>query len=316
MTAPPILIIDGLNLFFRHFAANPSMSNLGYHIGGAIGFLKNLEFLIKEIGPKKIIVVWEGGGSPRRRAIFADYKSSKRPKKLNRFYDQNFNEENLDDQMAMLVSLLNNTPVKQMYVQYTEADDIIGYAVHNLLKKEKCVIVSTDKDLLQLLNSKTIIWNPVTKKFINLKNVKEKFNVYPINMCTVRSFVGDPSDNLKGVKGVGFKTLVKNFPLLSENKFISIDEILNLNTELEKKSNLKIFANISEFKDLVKRNWKLMYLDTKNLSGTQIISINDLWEQECPTLNIMNFLKILNKYGANTYDANNLFKNFRNFMRS
>ena len=68
MTNRPVLIVDGLNLFMRHFVVNPAMSESGQHIGGFLGFLKGLWHLCDRIGPSKIIVVWESGGSPRRRA--------------------------------------------------------------------------------------------------------------------------------------------------------------------------------------------------------------------------------------------------------
>ena len=84
----PILVVDALNLFMRHFVVNPAMSDAGVHVGGWIGFLRSLRLLAEKIAPSQIIVAWEGGGSPRRRAIFADYKSNRRPQKLNRFYER------------------------------------------------------------------------------------------------------------------------------------------------------------------------------------------------------------------------------------
>ena len=65
----PILVIDGLNVFMRHFAANPSTSENGEHVGGVVGFLRGLRHLVNLTKPKEVIVAWEGGGSLRRRAI-------------------------------------------------------------------------------------------------------------------------------------------------------------------------------------------------------------------------------------------------------
>ena len=86
--ARPLLIIDSLNLFTRHFIANPTISENGNHIGGIVGFLKAIQLLSERFSPSDIYVVWEGGGSPRRRAIQSSYKDMRRPQRLNRFYSE------------------------------------------------------------------------------------------------------------------------------------------------------------------------------------------------------------------------------------
>ena len=151
----PILIIDALNLFTRHYVVNPTMSTLGHHAGGTIGFLKAIRYLADKLLPIQIIVVWEGGGSPRRRAIFPEYKARRKPPKLNRFYGEDIPDsvENRDYQIALAIELLKNAPIMQVYVSDCEADDVIGYLAKYKLKDEECVIVSSDKDFYQLLSS-------------------------------------------------------------------------------------------------------------------------------------------------------------------
>ena len=97
-----VLIVDGLNVFMRHFVANPTMSSLGHHAGGVVGFLKNLRLLVDKIEPSEVIVVWEGGGSARRRAIYPEYKEKRKPQKLNRFYGSDIPDSvvNRSDQVS------------------------------------------------------------------------------------------------------------------------------------------------------------------------------------------------------------------------
>ena len=105
----PVLIVDGMNAFIRSWAAFPTMSAHGYQMGGCIGFLKSLRKLVNEIQPKAIYVAWEGGGSSRRRKIYADYKMGRRPEKLNRFYEDDIpdTEENRKHQLVTLLGIVS-----------------------------------------------------------------------------------------------------------------------------------------------------------------------------------------------------------------
>ena len=134
----PVLLIDGLNVFMRHYVVNPSMSSLGYHVGGFTGFLNSLSRLCDRTRPSQVIVAWEGGGSARRRAIYSGYKKNRRPQKLNRYYlgDIPDTTKNRDNQIALSIAALKNTPVHQVYVQDCEADDVIGYLCNYKLKDE------------------------------------------------------------------------------------------------------------------------------------------------------------------------------------
>ena len=126
----PEIYIDGLNVFMRHFAANPAKSINGQLCGGIVGMLKNIQHLSERFSPQKIVVVWEGGGSVRRKTIDPNYKNGRRPVRLNR--SELIGEipdtvENRDYQLKTLIKLLYKTPVTQIYVNDCEADDVISY---------------------------------------------------------------------------------------------------------------------------------------------------------------------------------------------
>ena len=149
------ILVDGLNVFLRHYAANPSMSKNGYQIGAIVGFLNNLKELINLFKPEEIVVVWESGGSSRRRAINSDYKSGRRPN-LNRFYDEDEipdTKENMGYQLSQLIKLLKCMPVKQVFIKNSEGDDAIAVLTKNFIRdNETCsvIIVSTERDCYQL----------------------------------------------------------------------------------------------------------------------------------------------------------------------
>ena len=208
-----IIIIDAYNLFTRHYIAHPGMSKNGEQVGGVVGFFNNLTRLVERINPERVYVVWEGGGSKRKRDLYPDYKKGRRPAKMNRYYEDIPDSiENRNFQIKILVALLSNFPITQIYVEGSEADDAIGYMAKYKLSNQNIVVISSDHDFYQLISDRLIIWSPTLKSFVNEKKVIERFNVHPNNFCLAKSISGDTSDNIPGVKGVSFKTLSKYFP--------------------------------------------------------------------------------------------------------
>ena len=294
----------------RHFSANPSVNDNGDHIGGVVGFLKGLQLLIDKLRPQDIIVVWEGGGSIRRRNIYPEYKSGRRPIKLNRFYEGDIPDtiQNRNYQINLIVNLLKFCNLKQVYVSDCEADDVIAYMAKYLYKNENMVIISSDKDYYQLIDGKKIMqWSPGQKAFVTPEKILKKFFIPTHNFCVVRCFCGDSSDGLPGIKGAGFRTLAKRFPELTSEKFVSVEEIINLSLVRSRKSNVKIFQNILDNAEIAKRNWKLMYLDVANLSGNQIQKISYQVNTSKASPNKIRFMKLLIREGVKSFDSDTFY---------
>ena len=312
-TKKPVLIIDSLNLFTRHFIANPTISINGNHVGGIVGFLKAIQLLCERFRPSNIYVIWEGGGSPRRRKLQSDYKNLSRPKKLNRYYEDDIpdTKENRDWQISSLIKFLKLSGIKQFYVSDCEADDVIGYLCQDIIEGKDKIIVSSDKDLYQLINSETLQWSPGQKKLISSQDVKERFGVMPENFCLVRSFVGDSSDNLRGIKGAGFKSMVKRFPEINERNLL-ISDLISLAIEKSKLSKLKLYREISENREIPKKNWKLMNLGYRNLSASQILRVNSILENSKQNKNKLEFIREKNRAGINNFDIERYFLSIRN----
>ena len=305
----PILIVDALNVFIRHYAANPSMNESGEHVGGFLGFLKSIEHLCERTNPSEVIVIWEGGGSARRRAVLSTYKDKRRPVKMNRYYGDEIPDtlENRNKQISLCVESLGLTPCRQIYVADCEADDVITRIVKYLYPGKRKVVVSSDRDLYQLLNSETIQWSPGQKAFITPKTVLEKFGISVENFCTVRAFIGDSSDKITGVRGAGFTSMAKRFPELACKDHVSITDIIHLaETRLSEKK-LKLYENILASAESVKRNWKLMYLDTRNLSATQIQEIDEKIQKNRPTPNKIELLKIFRREDIKNFNVDSFF---------
>jgi DNA polymerase-1 len=308
MADRPILLIDAYNVFTRHFCANPTLNRHGEPIGGAVGFLNGLKNIVSEVFPKSVYVIWEGGGSSKRRKIFPDYKKNKRPQRLNRFYSEIPNTvNNRNGQVTFLIDLLKNTPICQVYVSDCEADDVIGYLAKYTFSDDKCVIYSSDKDFYQLVSDRVMIFSPTSKKYIQTADVIERFAIHPQNFCQARTFCGDASDGVPGIKGIGFKVLAKRFPELSLEEFVSVEDIIKLSKQRTPNSKVQAYKKIVESASVARRNWKLMYLDTMNLTATQIQKINGVVNTFVPSRNKIAMMRTLSVEGLHTFDIDSLF---------
>ena len=305
--ARPILIIDGLNVFYRHWAANPSMDANGEHVGGIVGFLKGIQLLCERYRPLDIVVTWESGGSQRRRAIDSSYKGGRKPAKLNRFYDEIPNTVgNRNAQVSLLVSLLRKAGIKQIYVPDCEGDDVVAYLTGAVYRDKECIIISTDKDFFQLIDDRIKVWSPGSKKEWSISTVIERFGIHPENFCLAKCFAGDASDGIKGVPGVGFKSLAKRFPDLSLEGSLDINDIVTECKKLQVQRSLKLYDNIIEHEDQIRKNWKLMYLGHGKLAASQVEKIDHMIKQ-LPQRDKLGFIKALLRLQITGVDYDRLF---------
>ena len=260
-----VLIIDGLNTFIRVFSVIPTTNDDGIHVGGIVGFLRSIGYTINMFSPTRVIIVFDGkGGSTRRRKLYPAYKENRKTKyRVNRAYDfasQEDEKQNMIMQLQRVVEYLDNLPITVMSYDNIEADDTIGYLCKQVLTESEITVMSTDKDFLQLANSKIKVWSPTKKKMYDEKAVLEEYGITSHNLIWYRVLDGDKSDNISGVRGLGLKTIQKKLPFLSENRIVEMDEVI---TELP------------ESKDVIELNYKLMQLSNVDISGSTKTKIID-----------------------------------------
>ncbi len=258
-----VLVIDGLNTFIRVFSVIPTLNDDGIHVGGIVGFLKSVGYAIKTFRPTRTIIVFDGkGGSTRRRKVYPEYKNRKRTKyRLNRsndFASVEDERQNMIMQLQRCVEYLNALPVTVLTFDNIEADDTIGYICRQVLTDSEITVMYTDKDFLQLANSRIKVWSPTKKKMYDEKAVLDEYGISSHNLIWYRVLDGDKSDNIPGVRGLGLKTIQKRLPFLSENRIVNIDEVI---TELP------------ESKSIIERNFKLMQLSDVDISASTKMKI-------------------------------------------
>jgi DNA polymerase-1 len=322
-----VLIIDGLNTFIRCWTSIPTMNDDGDHVGGVVGVLKSIGYAIRMVQPTRCIVVFDGkGGSQTRKKQFEGYKAQREGNQLrvNRAYAGMMNDEDekesMKRQFVWLNEVLNYLPVTTMIYDGVEADDVMAYVTTHLLKEdEQAVVMSTDKDFLQLVDDKTIVWSPTKKKIYNKKAVKEEYGIESQNILLYRILDGDSSDNIPGVYGCGIKTLIKRIPEITEEKEVSVEDLFNLceTKKVETKGKIKLYNDILEAKQQILMNQKLMQLKDVDISGVIKMQVLERFNQEIRPLNKIDFLKILLKYKVvnNFGDINDWTKStFGNFV--
>lgn len=330
--ARPIIILDGFNNFLRHYFVNQEVNSKSQPIGGVIGFLKQIDYLVTAFSPSKVFVVWENGGpSPRRKKILSTYKANRaKAKEMKRIQSGKESLKDvlaLDDQtriqqLTMLAQILKATPVCQIFVPETECDDIIAYLVKNKLQHEKGkkIIVSNDKDFYQLLDiPEVLVFDPATKSLVDDKKVLEKFGIAPRNFCMAKVLAGDDSDNVPGVPGVGFKTVIKRFSGFEDStKDVDIDSVLQEARQLSESSKkpLKVFTDVAQSEDILRRNWELMYLDSSSLSASQISKIDFITDTHEPKMDKLQLIKTIMEAGINSsFDFDRFASQMRIFLR-
>ena len=292
-----ILIVDALNLFIRVWSVSPFMNDDGVHTGGVSGFLKSLGASIKLFTPTRCVMVFDGsGGSLKRRKIYPDYKNKRVTKvRINRTYVDNSTpaeeERNLKRQLIRTISYLDCLPVTTMAVDNVEADDVIAYLALDKFKNSDVTIMSTDKDFLQLANSRIKVWSPTKKKLYGCAEILGEYGISCENLINYRILEGDTSDNIPGIPGAGLKTIKKCFPIFEENRRYSIEEILNYcDTH---KGKYKLYNTILENKFILERNYELMQLNSTMVQNFTQLRINEIVDQNCVKLNRFGFSKLV-----------------------
>lgn len=292
-----VLIIDFMNTFIRAFMASPALNSNGNHTGGIAGCLKSIGYAVKLLNPTRIVIVSDGnGGSMKRRKIYPDYKAGRKTKiRLNRTYEDLSNpdseEKNLKIQLIKTVRYLDTLPVTTMAIDHIEADDTIAYLATDYFKNSNVTIMSADKDFLQLANDRVKIWSPTKKKLYGCAEILQEYGVTCSNFINYRIMEGDDSDNIDGINGAGLKTIIKCFPIFTDEKRYSLQEIYNYSDT--HKGKYKLYNTILENKNIIERNWQLMQLHETQIQSFSQLRINEILEKPLIKLDRYKFSKLL-----------------------
>lgn len=314
-----VMIVDAFNQFLRGYIVDPSKNPNGQPIGGMRTFINIMNKITREISPDMIVVVWDGkGGSKKRRSMNKNYKAGRKPLRVNWNSDEMTPQDTDNNklwQQLRVVEYLNQTPIVQFMEPEVEADDVISYVKNTPMFSDwQKVIVSADKDFIQLLDDKTLLFRPIQKEVLNTNMVIEKFGIHPKNFALARAMAGDPSDNLPGVPRVGLGTVAKRFSFLKEDRDYFIADIIH---ECDQSSNkLKIYTSVLESEKLIEENYNIMQLSSPCLSPQSKSRIDETFEEFSPSYNQTEMRKLMLQDGVLTVNMQDLEQKFNDIITS
>ena len=219
-----LLIIDLSNFIFRAFYGIGPLKNSDGHPTGAIYGVANMFLtMFKELQPTHVVIAVDAQGRKDRKEIYEDYKSNRSSA-----------PEELIQQIKPIKEMLTLMNFCLIEEKGMEADDVIGsLSTQNQNNFDSIYIASGDKDLMQLVHNNVFMYDSMKNKIFNRKAVFEKFNIYPEQIIDYLSLVGDKSDNVPGVAGIGPKSAVNLLTEYStlENVYDNIDKISSASSQ-------------------------------------------------------------------------------------
>lgn len=237
-----VMLIDGSSLIYRAFFALPNLSNNdGVMTNGVYGFLTMYKNAFDKYKPEYVLVAFDRSSKTFRNEEYADYKANR---------DKTPNE--LSYQFGILKDVLDSMGVKYTDLDGFEADDIVGtYAQMAKEAGDRAVLITGDRDYLQLVDEDILVY--LTKKGVSdtveytVEKIEEEYGVTPKQLIDVKGLMGDKSDNIPGVDGIGEKralTFIKKYGSI-ENLYDNLDEITGKKTK-ENLENSEAIAYMSK----------------------------------------------------------------------
>ncbi|MED5534166.1 MAG: DNA polymerase I [Pseudomonadota bacterium] len=196
----PFVLVDGSSYLYRAYHALPAFtSSKGEPTGAVLGVLNMLYKLLDDFEPERIAVIFDAPGKTFRDDLYKDYKANRPPM-----------PEDLRPQIEPLLEAIKAIGIPVLKIAGVEADDVIGTLATQASKAGITTMISTsDKDMAQLVDNKVTLINTMNDTKMNADGVRKKFGVSPKQIVDYLTLVGDSSDNIPGVPGVGPKTATK-----------------------------------------------------------------------------------------------------------
>jgi len=284
-----VLLIDGMNTFFRNFSVINYLNQDGDHIGGLIGFLRSVGYVSKLIGATRIVVVFDGiGNITNKKNLLPSYKSNRNLVRVTNWeIFENKDEEvsSMNAQLSRISDYLSCLPLTTVVLEKTEADDIIAYYSKKITSDypdSTVYIMSSDKDFLQLVDERITLYSPTKKIFYRSEDVLREYNVSSVNFLTYKILLGDKTDNVPGIEKLGPKKIFKLFPELSSPNHFSLNDVLK-KSSLKKAENY-LYHKVLINKEQLKINEKIMGLHDISFMDDEIIYLNKSFEKPQRTL--------------------------------
>lgn len=240
-----LFLIDGSSYVYRAFFAIPPLSNSkGVPTNAIYGFTTMLHKILNDYDPDSIAVVFDGPGETFRDQLFEEYKANRPPM-----------PDPMEAQIPYIRQVIEGYRIPILEKEGYEADDIIGTLVEGMPSDYEAVIVTSDKDLMQLVSDRVTLLDTMKDKKSGPKEVRAKFGVGPEKVVEVLGLAGDPTDNIPGVPGVGLKTATQLI-----QQYGSVEAVLKAADRIKRP---KLKESLIRYADQARLSRKLSIVDRK-----------------------------------------------------
>lgn len=250
-TKTPVILVDGSSYLYRAFHALPPLTNSKGNPTGAVkGVINMMRRLQKDYPESTLVVVFDAKGKTFRDDIYPEYKAN-RPSM----------PDELRSQIEPIHNIIQAMGLPMLVIDGVEADDVIGTLALEATAAEQPVIISTgDKDIAQMVNEHITLVNTMTNTLLDSEGVIEKFGIPPELIIDYLALLGDKSDNIPGVPGVGEKTALGLLQGLGslDNIYARLDEV----AALEFRGAKKMAPKLEEHKELAYLSYTLATIKT------------------------------------------------------
>ncbi len=232
MKKDKLVLVDGSSYLFRAYHALPPLTNSkGFPTGAIYGVINMIKKLLEDEAATNFIVVFDAPGKTFRTDLYKEYKATRPPM-----------PDDLKPQIEPIHEIIKAMGLPLVMVSNVEADDVIGTLSKKASNKNLPVVVSTgDKDMAQLVNKNITLINTMNHQRLDRDGVKKKFGVYPEQIIDYLALIGDKSDNVPGIPGVGAKTATKWL-----NEYNTLEKIIEKSNLITGKIGEKLRANIDQ----------------------------------------------------------------------
>ena len=232
MQQDKLVLVDGSSYLFRAYHALPPLTNSkGFPTGAIYGVINMIKKLLEDEAASNFIVIFDAPGKTFRNDLYKEYKATRPPM-----------PDDLRPQIEPIHNIIKAMGLPLVMINNVEADDVIGTLSKKASDKNMNVIISTgDKDMAQLVNRNISLINTMNNQRLDRDGVKLKFGVYPEQIIDYLALIGDKSDNVPGIPGVGAKTASKWL-----NEYNSLEKIVEKSNLINGKIGEKFRANINQ----------------------------------------------------------------------
>tara|TARA_R110001592_G_scaffold356278_1_gene657866 strand:- start:120816 stop:123539 length:2724 start_codon:yes stop_codon:yes gene_type:complete len=242
----PLVLVDGSSYLYRAFHALPPLTtSTGIPTGAVKGVIAMMRRMLKDFPHSPVVVVFDAKGKTFRDELYGEYKSHRPPM-----------PDELRQQIEPIHQIIRAMGLPMLIVDGVEADDVIGTLAVEATAKQRDVVISTgDKDMAQLVGQHVSLVNTMTETTLDRQGVIDKFGVPPELIIDYLALIGDKSDNIPGVPGVGEKTALAMLQGIGgiEDIYADLEKV----RELEFRGAKKMPEKMAEHKDLASLSYKL-----------------------------------------------------------